>query len=131
MEINLGPLSLRVHAHRNWSNIELGFTSNRDGGMAVRETAIRVGFKSEHLIDALGTDNPNDTYLAPDGTTILGKICVLPGKGVHVLDARQVYALQLHKETVSSANKVAAAALDVKSIPAGVSLKAVPAPEPA
>jgi len=90
--INLGPFSVRLGGGDNWSQVDLAWTTNRDAGMASRETAVRLGFKSEHLLAFAGTDNANDTYVTPEGNTVYGKVSITPGGAVHVLTAQQVYA---------------------------------------
>lgn len=96
-ELVLGPLSLRAGGGDNWSQFDIGFSTNRNAGMAARETAIRFGFKSDHLLALTGTDNANDTYLSPEGDTVYGKVSITPGGAVHVLTAQQVYAAQVHE----------------------------------
>jgi hypothetical protein len=100
MDINFGPIAIRVYSGDNWSHAELAWVTNRNGGKARRETAIKGGFKSEHLIDIVGKDNPADTFECPDtGTLYFGKIVQGPS-GVYVLSARDVYTKALYTKAV-------------------------------
>lgn len=96
-QFDLGPLSFRLYSGQNWTHAELAFVTNRNGGMARRETAINAGFKSEHLIDALGKENPADTFECPDtGTLFFGKIVQTP-TGMHTISAKEVYTRALYE----------------------------------
>ena len=102
MELNLGPLSLRYYSGNGWSHAEAAFVSNRNGGMARRETAINAGFKSEHLTEALGKQNPADTFTCPEtGETYYGKIVNGPS-GVFTISAKEVYTKALYSKAVKS-----------------------------
>jgi len=107
-EFSLGPLSLRAGGGDNWSQFDLAYTTNRNAGMAARESAIRVGFKSEHLLAFTGTDNANDTYKTPEGDTVYGKVSITPGGAVHVLTAQQVYAETVRANATKAGLKSAA-----------------------
>jgi hypothetical protein len=107
-ELALGPISLRAGGGENWSQFDLAFTTNRNAGMAARESAIRFGFKSEHLLAFTGTDNANDTYKTPEGDTVYGKVSITPGGTVHVLSAHQVYAERVHQAALKSGLELAA-----------------------
>ena len=107
-ELSLGPVSLRASGGDNWSLFDLAFTSNKNAGMAARETAIRLGFKSEHLLALAGTDNANDTYVTPAGDTVYGKVSITPGGAVHVLTAQQVYAETVRAKATQAGLKEAA-----------------------
>jgi hypothetical protein len=107
-EIILGPVSLRAGGGQNWSQFDLAFTTNRNAGMAARESAIRFGFKSDHLLALTGTDNANDTYKTPEGDTVYGKVSITPGGAVHVLSAHQVYAQRVHQAALKSGLELAA-----------------------
>lgn len=124
MEINLGPITLRHYSGDNWSNTELAFVTNRHGGMSRRETAVRVGFHSEHLVQAFGRDNPNDRYTTPEGNIVFGKISMTPDGGVHVLSAAQVYALGLKQAALKEFTEQAV------EVTEPVTIAAPPAPEP-
>jgi len=97
---NLGPLAIRQFSGDNWSHLEVAFRTNGKGGMAARETAVQVGFKSEHLIQTVGKDNPNDKYVTPEGNVVFGKISITPGGGVHVISAAEIYAAGIHQRTI-------------------------------
>lgn len=96
-QFDLGPLSFRFYSGHNWTHAEVAFVTNRNGGMARRETAAHVGFKSEHLIDAIGKENPADTFECPDtGTLFFGKIVQTP-TGVYAVTAKEVYTKALYE----------------------------------
>lgn len=102
MELNIGPLSLRYYSGNGWSHAEAAFVSNRNGGMARRETAINAGFKSEHLTEALGKQNPADTFTDPTtGETYYGKIVNGPA-GVFTISAKEVYTKALYSKAVKN-----------------------------
>jgi hypothetical protein len=107
-EFNLGPITFRAYSGDNWSHLELAFATNARGGMARRETAVRLGLKSEHLIQMRGKDNPNDSFVTPEGNVVFGKIDVNPA-GVFVLSAKDVYALGLYQQSVKNGLLVAEA----------------------
>lgn len=97
MELNVGPFALRINSDRNnWTNAELAFVSNRNGGTARRESAIRAGFRSDHLIDMVGKDNPADEFICPTtGQKFFGKIVSTPS-GVYAISAKDVYTKSLY-----------------------------------
>jgi hypothetical protein len=107
-ELALGPLSLRAGGGDNWSQFDLAWTTNRNAGMAARETAVRFGFKSDHILAFTGTDNANDVYKTPEGDTVYGKVSITPGGAVHVLTAQQVYAERVHQAAIKAGLKSAA-----------------------
>lgn len=115
-ELSLGPVALRLAFGDNWSQFDTCFRTRPNGGQAMRETAVRVGFKSDHLVDILGQPNPNDTYITPSGETVYGRITMTPGGGVHVLSAQQVFAKQLLDNKLKAAANQAIA--EVKAEPA-------------
>lgn len=100
MELNLGPISARLYSGKNWTHAELAFVSNRNGGKARRETAVSAGFKSDHLIDMVGKDNPADSFECPEtGTLYFGKIVQTP-TGVYAISAKDVYTKALYTKVV-------------------------------
>jgi hypothetical protein len=104
MDINLGPAFLRFYSGSNWSHLELGVATNPNGTLARRESAIAVGFKSEHALEVFSVENPADRYIAPDGTITHGRICV-QGKRTYSLSAEQVFSAALHKRTLRAARE--------------------------
>lgn len=97
MKINLGPFSFRHYAGDNWSHLELAFVTNRNGGMARRETAVKAGFKSDHITDMAGKNNPADKFVNPDtGSIYFGKIVKVPG-GFATISAAEVYTRALYE----------------------------------
>lgn len=93
--LSLGPLELRFTTNdtgNNWSNVVFAFVTNRDkGGFSTRETAVRAGFKSEHLLEALGEEDTSSTAVV-NGTTYHGRRSKGLDGNDHVLTAEQVAA---------------------------------------
>lgn len=98
--LSLGPVDLRFFSGDNWSHAELAWVSNRNGGMARRETAVKGSFKSDHITDMIGKDLPSDTFECPEtGTLYFGRIVQAPG-GVHVISAKQIYTKAIYQKAV-------------------------------
>ncbi len=115
MELNLGPISARLYSGSNWTHAELAWVTNRNGGMARRETAINAGFKSEHLLDAVGKDNPADSFECPEtGTLYFGKIVQTP-TGVYAISAKDVYTKALYTKAVKHGLAAAETATELVS----------------
>jgi hypothetical protein len=108
-ELQLGALNIRLGGGEGWSQLEMGLTTHRSAGMAARETAIRVGFKSDHLLALTGQQNQNDTYITPAGETIYGRISITPAGAIHILSAAQIYAEQVRASVIKSGQQSAAA----------------------
>lgn len=104
MDLRIGPCFLRAYSGSNWSHVELGVATNRNGGLARRESALSLGFKSEHALEVFSVDNPADRYVAPDGTITHGRICV-QGSRTYSLSAEQVFTAALHKRTLRAARQ--------------------------
>ena len=104
MDLSIGNAFLRVYSGSNWSTIELGFATNRNGGLARRESALSLGFKSDHALEVFSVENPADRYIAPDGTITHGRICV-QGSRTYALSAEQVFTAALHKRTLRAARQ--------------------------
>lgn len=114
MELALGPIDICFYSGSNWSSFKLGFVTNRDGGAARRESAIRGSFKSEHLIEAVGTENTADVAII-NGKTYHGRI-VRGLDGDHVLSALQVAARHEYQDTLRQQKRNAVkAAADVEA----------------
>lgn len=114
MKIQLGPIDLRFRQGSDdehaWTNLELAFVTNRNGGKARRETALRAGFKSEHLVDLVGKDLASDTFECPDtGTLYFGKIIQTPS-GTYVISAKEVYTRAVYEKACKEGLKQAEAA---------------------
>lgn len=93
--ISLGPIEFRFLSGKNglnWSDAELAFVTDRnEAGLSTRETALRAGFKSEHLLELAGEDNTADETVL-NGTTYHGKRSPgLDGQD-HILSSQQVAA---------------------------------------
>lgn len=97
MELNLGPISFRAFSENGWTSYQLGFTTNANGGAAMRETALKTSFKSDHLTELVGKDNQADTFEDPEtGTLFFGKFCQTP-TGTFYLSAKAVYTKALYQ----------------------------------
>lgn len=104
MELNLGPIALRHYSGKGWSFAEIAFITAKNGGLARRESAVHAAFKSEHLTEMLGQENPNDKFIAPDGTVYYGKVHVVGG-AVNVISAEQVFAAKARAAAINAADK--------------------------
>jgi hypothetical protein len=105
MIFTLGPIDIRYFSGSNWSNLELALVTARKAGQAQRETTIRTSFKSDHLVELLGEDDPTDQYIAPGGEIYYGKTFAGVDGDTHSLSAEQVYAGQLRKQALKEAVK--------------------------
>jgi hypothetical protein len=101
MNLELGPIALRVFSADNWTSLELAFASNKNGGMARRETSIRGSFKSEHLLEMTATENTADSFTAPDGKVYYGRIQQTP-TGVYSISSKEVYTASLYRDAVKN-----------------------------
>lgn len=98
--LSLGPVDLRFFSGDNWSHAELAWVSNRNGGMARRETAVKGSFKSDHLTELAGQENPADSFECPEtGTLHFGKIVQTP-TGTYVITAKEVYTKAIYLKAV-------------------------------
>lgn len=85
------PLRFRMFTADNFWSAELALVTRPNGGLARRETAVRVGVRSDHLVQAVGIDNPSDVFECPDtGTLFIGKIVNTPD-GVLAVTSRELY----------------------------------------
>lgn len=93
--IAFGPIEIRLNSGAtgvNWTDAEFAFVTGRnDAGFATRETAVRAGFKSEHLLELAGEDDTSDTKVI-NGTTYHGKRSTGFDSQDYVLSAEQVAA---------------------------------------
>jgi len=103
MLYKFGPVDLRCYqgTHEEdskWTTFELAFVTNREGGLARRETGVRLGFRSDHLTEATGRENPADTFTDPvSGQIFTGKIVSAP-TGVYAITAKEIYTAWLLDE---------------------------------
>jgi hypothetical protein len=112
----LGPFEFRTYSNvtgRNWSDFELAFVTGRTkAGFAERETTLRAGFRSDHLLEAIGEDNPDD-QVSVNGTTYLGKTAAgFDGKD-HVLTAQQISTRAEYLKALQESRKQARRAADI------------------
>lgn len=115
-ELKLGPVALRCYSGSNWTHLELAFVTDGNGGMARRETAINAGFKSEHLLEAVGTENPADAFTCPTtGQTYYGKIMQTP-TGVYAISAKEVYTKALYSKAVKQGLRAAESATETVTV---------------
>lgn len=105
-QLSIGPIDIRFYAGQNWTNVELALVTARNAGWASRETAVRAGFKSEHLLETFGEDNPADTTVI-DGTTYVGRVSNGPDDIPHVLSSAQVAARIQRAEAMRQGLKAA------------------------
>lgn len=110
MELQLAGAFLRFYSGSNWSHLELGFATRRHGGLARRESAIQVGFRSDHALELLSVENPADRFIAPDGSITYGRIYTR-GRHRYSLSAEQVYSAQLFDRAAQRARLTAEAEL--------------------
>ena len=107
-KIPFTPIEVHAYGDKNWSFLKASLVTGKEAGLVQRETAIQAGFKSEHLLEVVGEDNPADIFTAADGITYLGKIWRSPNGDGHSLTARQVAARAIHQASVKAAAKQAA-----------------------
>lgn len=122
--LSLGPIELRFYSGdtaildpanqgtptNGWTNLELAFVTGRDNaGFSTRETAIKTGFKSDHLLEMTGEEDTSDTVVV-NGTTYHGRLARgLDGRN-HVLTARQVAAKTEAAKALKESKRLAAQA---------------------
>lgn len=114
-QLSLGPIELRAYnifdserpEASNWTELGLAFVTGRKDGVAIRETAVKVGFKSDHAIEMFGEDNPNDS-IEINGKTYYGKVVPSMDKDKpYVLTALQVGTRAVHLKQLQEARKQA------------------------
>lgn len=128
-KIPFTPIEVHAYGDKNWSFLKASLVTDKEAGLVQRETAIQVGFKSEHLLEAVGEDNPSDSSTTADGTTYFGKIWRAPNGDGHSLTAKQVAARAQHQASMKAAAKQAAQAAVASQAAAsnGASVAAAPA----
>jgi hypothetical protein len=110
MKLSLGPIDIRFYSGQNWSTFEVGLVTARKAGMAQRETALRTSFKSDHLLEVFGEEDPTDQITTPDGEVFCGRVTPGIDGDAHVIPAEAVYAAHLRRQALREAAKVAKAA---------------------
>lgn len=89
----------------NWTEITAAFVTGRKDGIAVRETALKGGFKSDHAIEMFGEEDPTDS-IEINGVTYFGKIVQSTEKGKpHRLSALQVGTRAVQLKQLQEARK--------------------------
>jgi hypothetical protein len=114
MFIKVPFIPIEIHAYsgnavpggNNWSFFKASLVTGADAGLVRRETAVQAGFKSEHLLELVGEDDPTDTHTTPDGTTYTATVW---GED-HRLSAQQVAARAEHRAAIRAASEQAKAA---------------------
>jgi hypothetical protein len=106
MDIKCGPAFVRFYSGDNWSRFELGVATRAQAGLARRETALLLGFKSDHALERLSVDNPADRFIAPDGSITYGRLCI-QGSRHYALSAEQVYTARLFDQAERRARRLA------------------------
>ena len=107
MQLSLGPLELRFFSGQNWSSFELGLVTARKAGQAQRETTLRTSFKSDHLLEVFGEEDPTDQLTTPDGEVFCGRVSPGIDGDAHTISAEAVYAAHLRKQALREAAKAA------------------------
>lgn len=111
--ISLGFVELRYAANEtgtNWTDATLAFVTDRnEAGLSTRETAIRCGFRSDHLLELIGEDDPSSTKVV-NGTTYYGRRASGPDGKVYTLTADQVAAKAEYNKAMKESKRLAAEA---------------------
>ena len=94
----LGPLEADYLVGNNWSRFRLMFVTNRHAGKARRESGVELGFKSEHLLDLIGVEDPYDVVVNEKTGTKTYGLMLKYGKAIYKLTAEQRAAEQLTKD---------------------------------
>lgn len=102
MDLNLGACFLRFYSGANWTHLELGVATRRNGGLARRETALRLGLKSTHALELFSVENPADRFIAPDGSITYGRICI-HGNRHYSLSAEEIFSGRLYDQALQAA----------------------------
>lgn len=105
--LSFGPLEFRTRTTGNWTEVDFAFVTDRTkSGWATRETAIRTGFKSEHLLELTGEEDPTDTVTI-DGTTYCGRVAKGIDGQVHRLSAKHVATKAAYRKALKEAKAAA------------------------
>lgn len=130
MHVDLGPLTLSYYSGNGWTRFRASLISHRKGGLAARTSDAELGFRSQHLTEALGQDNPADQFVCPTtGTVYYGKI-VQGSDGVHSISAKEVYSKALFVRATKEGLNAARTAVGANDA-APVDVSATPVAEPA
>jgi hypothetical protein len=116
MQLSLGPIDIRFFSGQNWSTFEVGLVTARKAGQAQRETTLRSSFKSDHLIELLGEEDPTDQLIADDGEVFYGRVFAGIDGDPHTLSAEQVYAGHVRRHALKEAAKATKAAAAVTAV---------------
>lgn len=104
---SIGPFEIRTLTTGNWTELDFAFVTDRTpSGWATRETAIRTGFKSEHLLELTGEEDPTDTVTI-DGVTYHGRIAKGVNGEVHRLSAKHVATKAAYRAALKEAKAAA------------------------
>jgi hypothetical protein len=109
MQLTLGPIDIRFFSGKGWSSAEVALVTARKGGQAQRETCVRGSFKSEHLTEVFGEEDPTDMFLAPDGQSYYGRVTPGLDGDSHIITAQQVYARKQRADAIRAGLKNAEA----------------------
>lgn len=114
--IAIGPFEFRTYSNvtgRNWTDVEFAFVTGRTkAGFSERETSFRTGFRSDHLLEAFGEDNPDD-QVTVNGTTYFGKTAAGFDGNDHVLTAQQVSTRAEYLKALQESRKQARRAAEI------------------
>jgi len=103
MQLSLGPIDIRFFSGSNWSSFEIGLVTARKAGHAQRETTLRTSFKSDHLLEVFGEEDPTDQLTTPDGEVFCGRVSAGIDGDAHTIPAEAVYAAHLRKQALKEA----------------------------
>ena len=89
----------------NWTEAVAAFVTGRKDGISVRETAVKVGFKSDHAIEMFGEDDPSES-IEINGVTYFAKVVQSPEEGKpYRLSALQVGTRAVQLKQLQEAKK--------------------------
>ena len=111
-QLKLGPFEATVFSGDNWSNLKVGFWTDR-GTAAEMFTGLKASVRSDHALAAFGADNPDDV-LTIEGVTYTGKIAAglttedSSAAAPHVLTAHQQAARAIRAKRLRDMKQQAA-----------------------
>lgn len=102
------PLGIQLHAYSgdNWSHFKACVVNGRNEDGTQRETAIQAGFKSDHLVEALGQETTDDVAVI-NGTIYHGRIVRGIDGDVHRITAVQIAARREYERVLKEARRTA------------------------
>jgi hypothetical protein len=112
------PFGIQLHAYSgdNWSHFKACVVTGYGIDGVQRETALQAGFKSDHLLEALGEENSADVATV-NGTTYYGRTVRAINGDTHRISAIQVAARVEHNKALKTATQAAVAAANATAQP--------------